>query len=210
MTMMNRIREAISAEHNAIERTPYSLALISSQIDKQDYLFSMAQMHSIHATLENACDMQTQVALYFTPAMRRTSTIERDLRFFGAQLSDYSTLAATESINAMLTRWSQYEPLSLIGAIYILEGSRMGSLMLAKPIAAALGVSAIDGHGIDYHVEGARETPMRLKAWKEAVSNAGFAPDVEAAIQACACEFMSLLCRLYEALPTKTAATRAA
>lgn len=210
MSLMNQIREAIAADHNAIERTPYSLALISGQIDKHDYLFSMTQMHAIHTALEAACDHNAKLSPYFTAPMRRTTTIERDLTCFEAQISDFPVFHETEAINAMINRWAQYEPLSMIGCIYILEGSRMGSLMLAKPIAAALGIPPIEGQGIDYHVEGARETPTRLKAWKESISAAGFSPDVEAAIQACACEFMSMLCRMYEALPTKKSAGRQA
>lgn len=211
MAIMNQIRELIAHDHNAIERTPYSIALVSSQITKQDYLFSMAQMHAVHQALEIACDSCPQLQPYFTDAMRRSTTIERDLAHFESKLADFNVLPQTLAIVTQLTEWAVAAPLTLVGCIYILEGSRMGSLMLARPIAAALGVTPADGNGIDYHTEGARETPGRLKLWKEQVSAAGFTPEEESDIATGAGDFMKMLTRLYEVLPAgKTIGRQAA
>ena len=46
---------------------------------------------------------------------------------------------------ARRTRWAHESPASLLGALYVLEGSRMGSMILVKSLSRAWGVPAESG-----------------------------------------------------------------
>lgn len=201
--LTNRIREAIAADHDTIENTKFSVALITGRIPTHDYLFSLAQLHHIHAALEEECAKSEELAPFFTSAMIRTKAIESDLASFSTTLEDFDVIEQTEEAIALIRQTAETNPLALIGCIYILEGSRMGSLMLAKPIAAALGRDPQLGNGIDYHVEGSRETPMRFRGWKATVAEAGFDSVLEDQIESAAKSFMKRLLHLYANLPVE-------
>ena len=52
------------------------------------------------------------------------------------------------------------------GVLYVLEGSRMGSMILVGRLAEALGLEVAAGVGLDFHYEGMSEAPRRFKALK--------------------------------------------
>jgi heme oxygenase len=199
--MFSQLREAISDDHIAIEKTPFAVAMAAGSIDRDDYLYGLAQLYFIHAALEDSVAATSVLKPFFNEKMVRTSVIERDLAHFDRQIEEYAALPETQAITAEIVRLARCSPLDLLAYIYVLEGSRMGSLMLAKPVAQALHVQAVENQGIDYHVEGARETPMRLRAWKESVSEVAWGAAQFDAILAAASRFMKDLCQLYAVLP---------
>ncbi len=199
--MFSALREAIAADHDAIEKTPYALALAVGNIAREDYLLGLVQLYHVHAALEVAVAQSAELKPFFTPAMERTPAIKRDLAHFGRRVEDYAVLPQTQVIAAEVLRLVKTAPHNLLAHIYVLEGSRMGSLVLTKPIAQALQVQPEEHCGIDYHVEGARETPLRLRGWKEAVGSVAWGTEQESAILSTAAQFMHALCQLYAALP---------
>jgi heme oxygenase len=199
--MFSALREAIAADHDAIEKTPYAAAMAQGSIGREDYLLGLVQLYHVHAALEVAVAQGTELKPFFTSAMARTPAIKRDLAHFGRRVEDYAVLPQTQAIATEILRLAKTAPHNLLAHIYVLEGSRMGSLVLTKPIAQALQVQPEENCGIDYHVEGARETPLRLRGWKEAVGGVAWGAEQEAAIKSTAARFMHALCQLYAALP---------
>lgn len=200
-TLTSRLRAVIARDHDAIEKTDFSVALMSGSLKRETYAMQMAQMYYVHHVMETVATEKESLGRYFEAGMCRAEVIDRDLGALGLPREMFSVLPETKLTCELLEQSAEANSLSLIGAIYVLEGSRMGSLVLAKPLAGCLGISGAPGSGIDYHVDGAREVPMRLKQWKGAVDQSAFEAATQTAIETLADEFMHHLLDLYAAIP---------
>jgi heme oxygenase len=207
MTLFNRIRTAIARSHDQIEKTNYSIAIMSGGMHVSDYVVSLAQLHAIHKTLEETVASSPSSDLFY-PEMVRTSALERDLAFWGTELASLESMPETLSTCELIRDTIAENPVSAIGFIYVLEGSRMGSLVIVKPLSKSLGVTPVDSQGLDYHTEGARQTPARLARWKAEVEQRDWTESQMVAVESTAVSFMESLTRLYEKLPVSAAADK--
>jgi len=203
-----RLRKSIATEHEAIERTPFSMALMAGDLQRETYVTNLVQMHRVHRTFEDLCGGQAKLTPYFTDSMRRADVLARDIAQLGYDQASFGILPETHRIVTEIKQSNTAQPLSLLGGIYILEGSRMGSMVLAKPLSKCLQISGLPGTGIDYHVDGARETPVRLKQWKQRVDQADFEESIAADIEAFAVMFMQGLLDMYAAMPMSGSVNR--
>jgi len=198
---MEQIRAAISKSHVAIEKTDFSKAMLSEYIHPMDYARGITQLWYVHNALESGIAKNADLESFFTPDMVRTPTIVRDLSALGYRLDSMDALLETRTIVATLQSWSKDLPFALLGCIYILEGSRMGSLVIAKFLTQALGNQPGSSLGIEYHIEGASATPMRVRNLKEQIERAELSQSQADAVKLGAVEFMSLLNEMYNAIP---------
>ncbi len=205
MSTMQRVREAISQSHDAIEQTDFAKSLLDGRITRPAYGVYLNQIWHIHQALEQSLAACDRVAAYCTPAMIRTAVIARDAAAMGQRIDANHKLPTTRDIESHLKTWATESPFSLLGCLYILEGSRMGSLMIAKPLAKALGLSELTADrsivGVEYHLEGAAETPRRVRQFKTDIDAANLNAADERALTSGACTFIEMLKRLYDALP---------
>ena len=201
MKLMEQIRAAISESHAAIEKTDFSKAMLSEYIHPMDYARGISQLWYVHNALESGIGKNADLESFFTPEMVRTQTIVRDLTALGYRLDSMDALLETQTIVATLQSWSKDLPFALLGSIYILEGSRMGSLVIAKFLSKALGNEPGSSRFIEYHTEGASATPMRVRNLKEQIEKAELSQERADAVKLGAVEFMNLLNELYNALP---------
>ena len=207
MGVMSLVRSAISASHFQIEQTAFSKAMMDGGMNPLDYSRGLVQLWHIHFALERSVPKRPEIASYFTPEMVRTATIQRDLRAFGFDKNHFAPLEETNIIVDQLQAWERNAPYALLGCIYILEGSRMGSLVIAKPLGRSLGLASGTTDGLEYHTEGALATPLRLRSFKEKVDSSGFDAKTESELIEGAVKFMELLNNLYDALPVNTNST---
>jgi heme oxygenase len=201
MSVMNLVRSAISASHFQIEQTAFSKGMLDGSMTATNYARGLVQLWYIHSILESCATLSPQIQGYFTKEMVRTDTIRRDLHAFGFDVASFEKMIETTEIIDQLKDWALECSYAILGCIYILEGSRMGSLMIAKPLGQTLGLATGAVAGIEYHTEGAVGTPMRLRSFKEKVDQAGLGAEAEAQLIEGAVRFMDLLNRLYAALP---------
>jgi heme oxygenase (biliverdin-producing, ferredoxin) len=204
MSIMNVVRSAIAASHFQIEQTDFSKGMLDGSMNPSDYSRGLVQLWEIHQALEASVANCPEVAAYFSPEMIRTATIDRDLTTFGYARSSFTILPQTKSIVGQIHDWTANAPMALLGCIYVLEGSRMGSLVIAKPLAKSLGLPIGSVAGIEYHTEGAVSTPLRLRSFKEKVDRAGFDSQAESNLTQGAVKFMEMLNDLYAVLPVQT------
>ena len=207
MSVMNLVRSAISASHFQIEQTAFSKAMLDGGMNPFDYSRGLVQLWHIHFALERSVPKRDEIASFFTPEMIRTQTIQRDLQAFGFDKNQFAPLEETNVIVEQIQAWERNSPYALLGCIYILEGSRMGSLVIAKPLGRSLGLPASETAGLEYHTEGAVATPMRLRNFKEKVDNSSFDSRIESELTEGAVKFMELLNSLYSALPVNANST---
>jgi heme oxygenase len=198
---MTLVRSAISASHFQIEQTAFSKGMMDGSMNPLDYSRGLVQLWHIHFALERSVAKCPEVTTFFTPEMIRTATIQRDLQAFGFDKNHFAPLEETNIIVEQIQAWERNSPYALLGCVYILEGSRMGSLVIAKPLGRSLGLPAGTTAGLEYHTEGALSTPMRLRSFKEKVDTAGFDARSESELIEGAVNFMEMLNNLYQALP---------
>jgi heme oxygenase len=163
MDITQRLRSAIAPAHERTECLPVAQAMARGIITPASYRVLLCQLGALHATVEPLLADRLELAGLFTPAMARSETIARDLAFLGG--SDAPCLNATDALIARIRAWGN-DPWRLLGALYVFEGSRMGSMVLVGPLAAALAVRPEPGQGVDYHLDGIGERPLRWREFK--------------------------------------------
>ncbi len=208
MSIMNQVREAISASHNAIEKTPFSVSMLDGSLCKANYARGLGQLFLIHRALETCAPNSPLVRPFFSNEMIRCPAIERDLQALEATAEDLRPMSETARIILAIDAWADEKPLCLLGCIYILEGSRMGSLVIARPLSKTLGIPPGTIAGVEYHVEGAASTPYRVKQLKAQIDAFPFNASAQADIRDGAVQFMEMLYQLYCSLPAHGEPTR--
>jgi heme oxygenase len=167
MTLPDMIRQTIAASHASIEETPAAKGMIGATIGREAYCRLLAQLSFIHRTLETQLSGRPELAdLYNSAEMKRSHVIDRDLANLDFEADD-SVLDPTSHLMLLFRQWGEVAPWMLIGPLYVLEGSRMGSMALVRPVAKALGLEVRPNVGVDYHLDGMATRPqvwMQFKA----------------------------------------------
>ncbi len=206
MSTMQRVREAIEASHQAIEQTDFSKSLMDGRITRPAYCVYLGQIWQIHHKLEQTLPGNAATGRYFDQEMVRTPEIERDLTALGSVKELHSSLPITQRITEQMQAWHHDAPFALLGCGYILEGSRMGSLLIGRALIKSLQLpesSSPDGcvPGVEYHLHNAAQTPRRVRQLKAAIDASQLTEREEQQLTIGSCTFMNLLTELYRQLP---------
>lgn len=154
------LRESLSPQHEAIENTRLARCMASGSVGREEYVLLLQNLFAIHSTLEPAMASAPQISRWFTPHAARRSALAADLAFWQSSPLDIARLEEpTQRLIGLFRRMERRRPAALIGALYILEGSRMGARILKSRVAAALGTTDEPGHGVDYFAVGSAEHP---------------------------------------------------
>ncbi|CAN5671419.1 N/A [soil metagenome] len=144
------LRQATAADHSAVED---SVPLMSSDLTLEVYVATLQRIYGIATAWETASEQKAPLpmqAMLF--ARKRASRITNDLLFLGSE------------------PYSQLEPLipdfqseaEFLGAMYVMEGSRLGGSYIARHVASVLLLR--EGFGDTYF----RGDPQSTSAmWKE-------------------------------------------
>ncbi len=195
------LRASISVQHETIENTPLSHAIIQAKISVADYGNLMRQMLEIHRSLEQQAKLAGLNEPLYAPSMVRTPTISADLTALGFNEDTLSVLPETRQTINRMRQAAVENSMALLGVFYVLEGSRMGSLMIVKPLGIALNRELQPENGLDYHLAGARETPTRFRTWKSVLDEYIIARADQLAATTAAANFMNDLVDIYRAIP---------
>ncbi|MBY0460520.1 MAG: biliverdin-producing heme oxygenase, partial [Gemmataceae bacterium] len=199
------LKSAIAGSHARIESLPLTTAMIGGQLGREAYLGLLAELESVHEPLEAELARHAGRVPIYRPDMARTEVLRRDRLALGgagqlgAPASD--PLAETRELIDRIREWANSDAVLLLGVLYVFEGSRMGSLVLAKRLATSLGVPSEPGVGLDYHLDGAADRPRAWGRMKGALDALPLAPEQQDAVVAAATETMDRLCAIYAALP---------
>jgi heme oxygenase len=195
------LRASISVQHETIENTPLSHAIIQAKISVVEYGNLMRQMLEIHRSLEQQAKLAGLHEPLFAPSMVRTPTISADLTALGFHEDDLLVLPETRQAIDRMRLAAAENSMALLGVFYVVEGSRMGSLMIVKPLGLALNRELRPENGLDYHLAGARETPTRFRTWKSVLDEYVITRADQLAATAAAANFMNDLVDIYRAIP---------
>jgi heme oxygenase len=126
----------------------------------------LERLYWVHTTFESEVARCPELAAVWPAEATRAPAIIRDLAVWGAAFPPVVPDAVSDWHRKMLLRGA---PSVWAGVGYVLEGSRMGSRMLAAPLSRALGVPPGPGVGLDYHREGLAEPLARWQRVRTAI-----------------------------------------
>lgn len=142
--LMTRLREATREVHDQLETLPYFQALDRGELPIESYVGQLRAMAVLHGVLEhevpNARDARLNVV--WMENLRRFPQIQADLGFFASR-AILDIAAAHEAAGVLanhILRRSVEQPVSLLGYLYVLEGSIGGAKVLAPRFSQAFGL----------------------------------------------------------------------
>jgi heme oxygenase len=198
MDLADELKAAVAPAHATIEALPLSRALADATVTRAGYIALLGQLWHVHDAVEAELDRHA-LPLY-RREMARRETLARDRAALGADGPVGPPTAATEALAARIRSWSADEPAALLGALYVLEGSKMGSMVLARTVARALGVPPGPGRGLDYHLTGIADRPQAWRQFRGEINALELTAAERAAVLRGATATMAGLVGLYETI----------
>jgi len=156
MSVMRRLRAETRGWHDALEATPFSLALGNRTLPLDRYVGQLTAYRIILSTLETrlATTADATVAAVWHPDLTKMPLLDRDLAYF-SQRPAGEFLAETVGVAERIAMAVDHrEPAALLGFLYVFEGSTLGALELTQHVRAAFQLP--DDHGLAYYTSGDR------------------------------------------------------
>jgi heme oxygenase len=144
---MPGLRDLLKAEttdlHERLETLPYFRALHAGSVPKPAIVSFLRSLSIIHAALERSCSLVSSgpIAELSRHAPPKVPLLVADLEALGAESLPSVTAAIQGALDygaEILT--SADDPLSLVGPLYVLEGSQNGGIVLKHAYAHCLSI----------------------------------------------------------------------
>lgn len=175
-TVVERLRASTRDWHDALEATPFASAMIAGTLPIERYVGQLAAYRVVLTALEGALSRVTDPSAesLWSPDLVKLPLIERDLAYFADLGTPPGSWAAEEAkafaaeirqraAEADLpTHPSRLSLPSLIGFLYVMEGSTLGALVLHPYVTTAYRLPGMDG--VAYYTSGDRDRWARLTA----------------------------------------------
>ena len=163
LNLSARLRTETRAEHERVESLPFSRAIIDRSVTLERYV---AQLHAWYAMLT-----ELELAVGADPTLRdacqgwthRSEWIEQDLEHLDPQRHHVSQ-PAQQAVARMIAWLADGDLTTRLGALYVIEGSAMGGLVLRGHLAHALN---LQDHGLRYHAGHGPQSAPRWLALKQ-------------------------------------------
>ncbi|WP_439621909.1 biliverdin-producing heme oxygenase [Gemmata sp.] len=167
MELIDELRTVTRPIHTRIEQLPAARELAQGRIGREPYLDLLGRLYWVHATFEAELDRAPVVRAAWPAEAERAAAVARDLEVLGGDPPCAPPAAVTEWRHRLRARGHHA---AWAGAGYVLEGSRMGSRVLAAPLARALAVPPGAGVGLDYHRDGLADPVGRWERVRAALA----------------------------------------
>ncbi len=195
MEILNELRQATGAIHGRIEELPICREMLAGTVDRAAYARLLGDVFHLHRAYETALAACPSVAALWPQTPSRAAAIARDLAVFGV---------APRSTPSRVVEWQADiealdHPAAWAGVGYVVEGSRLGSRVLVKSLAAAFGVEPVPGVGLDYHLDAGDDPNGNWRRVLGALAALDRGPQARRAIVAAAVATFEALYELHEA-----------
>ena len=151
-SIMDHLRDATRGLHKQAESRPLQRAMARGTLPRASYVMYLAQLRHLHAALETALDQpaasRAGLSELFTEDRRRVPDLDQDLASFNVDPAEVPALAPTQQFIERIGALLDEDPLSLLGPLYVLEGSTNGGRFLARVLERSLRLGG--GTGLSY------------------------------------------------------------
>lgn len=146
---MEQLRVKTQELHAQIEALPFVEALTSGRLPLESYVGQLRAMAILHGVLEHALTHLTHTAVssVWEASMAKLQLIESDLAYLQPRAGGEIREASEEALKlAQCARLRSVEdPISVLGYVYVLEGSTQGNKLHLPDAAAAFHLEGSDG-----------------------------------------------------------------
>lgn len=192
--VMQTLRDRTMDRHKAAEQHPFQHALATGKLPSVSYAAYTAQLMLVHRGLYVAltrCASFPELAAVVRDHHEHAPRCERDVRHFGLVPEDAVPTSGTASFLAAIEQTEASEPLALLGALYVLEGSTNGGKFIARMVRRAYRLDGVVGtESLDPYGD---SQPQRWEEFKQSMRGVGFSqPQVESMV--------AMACRTFDAV----------
>jgi len=149
MPIIARLKEETKDCHSRIEALPFFKALIAHKLPLECYVNQLQSLAVIHGVLENeiVSSKDNRVAAIWDDELKKLPLLEEDLKFFESRVvSDASTsIDAALAMTGKIRLRGIENPVTLLGYLYVFEGSTLGNSMHKPDIVATYHLDDLDG-----------------------------------------------------------------
>jgi len=149
MEIMALLKAKTAVYHTELESLPYFGELIAHRLPLGCYIHQLRALSIIHSVLEEqiAGSTNEQIAIIWDDGLRKLPLLMQDLHFFEPRVSSDNspTLEIALSITEKIRLRSLTQPLSLLGYLYVMEGSTLGNHMHQPDIIKSYHLDGFDG-----------------------------------------------------------------
>lgn len=142
-SITRRLKAETAELHQRVERHPFVAAALRGELGLEAYRGYLRALASIHEALEALLDGtgHATVAAVWRPGMARRKTLERDLARLPTPRGRGATAIALAGRAAagVLSGRADADPVSLLGDLYVLEGSTRGAPIFRRAVLKSLG-----------------------------------------------------------------------
>lgn len=122
MTIIEDIRKETAALHSRLDTLELTKRLMSKQVSKEDYSNYIQCFYALHALIE---------PLLYQEAVLHIPDIDKNQRILALQ-ADLELLNVPELVMAVPVETSFISSKAYLGALYVMEGSRLGGRFIAR------------------------------------------------------------------------------
>ena len=149
LTLTELLKAETFPAHARLHTAPFFAALAACQLPLESYVGQLRALAIIHGVLEQSLAGCTdeRVASVWKADMGKLSLLRQDLRYFEPRgVADLKEAAdAALKTTEQLRLLSVTQPLSLLGSVYVLEGSTLGADVVRPMVARAFLLTGDEG-----------------------------------------------------------------
>jgi heme oxygenase len=129
---LTTLRSATAIQHRNVER---DLDLLRPSFGRDHYVALLKQFYGFHLPWEVkvAAALERELPDFFKPR-KKLQNLEADLRYFGSVTDDLSSIASCNNLPALNSIGS------VLGSVYVIEGSTLGGIVLTHHFGEQLGI----------------------------------------------------------------------
>ncbi len=174
--VMDALRESTKDMHNDTEGQDFQKQLGSGTVRQDRYVAYLGQLYLMHKhlgdLLTRAASADSRVAAVLAPYHTDLSAVTGDLEYFSVAPDSVVPLASTAGLLSYMDELARRSPLSLLGFLYVLEGSTNGAKFMAKTLRA--GMNLPEDRGASYFDRYGDKQRERWSNFKETMNAQGF------------------------------------
>ncbi len=190
----DRLKTETAELHRFAESRPLQKLMVQGQLPRPTFAAYLVELFFVHrrleAALREAAAGSDAVASMLAIARQRERDLLSDLHYFGADPFAASPCDATNRVLEAIDRCAAAQPVSLIGMLYVLEGSLNGSRFIARAVSRAYDIHRGEGEappGLKYLDPYGDAQPALWQRFRAALSELVMSePDASAVIAAAA------------------------
>jgi heme oxygenase len=147
--IMARLKKETSERHSELESLPYFKALIDHALPLEGYVNQLQALAVIHGVLENELTISEDkhVLSIWNDDLRKLPLLQEDLKFFEPRVepNNASSIGAALAMTAKIRLRRVENPNTLLGYLYVFEGSTLGNQMHRPDISETFHLDEING-----------------------------------------------------------------